>query len=145
MTAKERQARALQLRLDGLSYRAIAAQLGYANPGGVHRAVSKALADIPREAADQLRTVELERLDEAVWQNLKALREGDVSVTMNLVRLSDQRARLVGLYATDSSAEHQDIKQALGGFLQDAITADQARQAELHAAAGEAGPTDVED
>lgn len=109
--------RALEMRLQGSSYRTIAAELGYSNPGTVYNLVTKQLRAIPRDAADALRTQELERLDQYLEANMRALLAGDVTVTLNLLRITRERARLTGLYDVDSSGEHQDLKAALQGFL----------------------------
>lgn len=53
---------ALDLRLQGLGYRQIAQQMGMA-VGWVHELVAVAIADIPREQADQVRRIESEKLD----------------------------------------------------------------------------------
>ena len=121
VTAAERRRQVLELRLGGLNFRQIAAQVGYANPGAAHRAYLQELRAIPAAAADELRTTELERYDEWQARLTARLRTGDMSVIRDLIRLSDQRARLTGLYAADTTAEHVDVKITLSAMLQDAI------------------------
>jgi hypothetical protein len=57
------------------------------NRGGAYRAVSQALRDIPREAADELRQVELERFDAIQIRLMQKLGQGDLTVVPNLLRL----------------------------------------------------------
>lgn len=110
------------LRASGTSYKVIAAKLGYANESGAHKAVQRALASVPVEDVTELRALEAARLDaltEKVWgvlntkyphevagrmivdQNDKPV--GDPAVILaavdRLARISDQRARLLGLNA----------------------------------------------
>src|ERR1035437_476859 len=69
--ADARRARAVELRIAGVTYEGIAAELGYANRGTVYRVVSEALKKQTVEAVEQLRSLEVERLDtlqHAVWQ-----------------------------------------------------------------------------
>jgi hypothetical protein len=141
LTAAERAKAALELRLLGQSYRSIARTLGYSSPAGVHQAVTRQLRNIPRDAADALRTQELERLDVMLEANMAALLQGDLDVTLNLLRITRERARLTGLYDVDSSGEHQDLKVALQGFLRGA----QAAAAEAGVGMPDLDRDDVED
>jgi hypothetical protein len=95
--AAARRVRAVELRTAGHTYDRIAAELGYANRGTVYRVVANALETQTVEAVDQLRSLEVERLDrlqEAVWQ--KAL-EGDVPSAAVAMRVIMERCRLLGL------------------------------------------------
>jgi hypothetical protein len=117
VSAAEKQRRALELRLSGLNYRQIAEQLAYKSVASAHEAVRSALRNIPKDAADELRTVELERYDEMQARMTAALRTGDLRVIPDMIRLSDQRAKLTGLYTADTTAEHVEVVVALQGFL----------------------------
>jgi hypothetical protein len=95
--AAARRARAVELRTQGLTYDQIAMELGYANRGTVYHVVSEALKVQTAEAVGELRSLEVERLDNlqlAVWQ--KAM-EGDVSSAIAVVRVILARCRLLGL------------------------------------------------
>jgi hypothetical protein len=61
---RNKEALALQMRLAGRSYQAIANALGYADHSGAYRAVERALVRVTAEPADELRKIELERLDQ---------------------------------------------------------------------------------
>lgn len=89
----ERDARACELRSRGMSYRAIARELDYASMGGAYKAVQRALADIVREPAEDVRTLELERLDEMHRAVLAVLEREHVTVSQGKVvrrRVGDQ-------------------------------------------------------
>ena len=99
INAHDRHLKALELRKAGATYRAIAEQLGYAQPRGAHKAVSSALKATLREPAEELRTLELERLDAmalALWRRAQA---GDEKAVDRCLRIMERRARLLGLDA----------------------------------------------
>jgi len=95
--AAARRVRAVELKAAGLTYDQIAAELGYANRGTVYRLVSDALKAQTVEAVDQLRSLEVERLDRlqfGVWQ--KAM-DGDVPSPRLAIRVIMARCHLLGL------------------------------------------------
>ena len=57
--AASRRARAVELKSAGLTYEAIAAELGYATGGTVYRVVAEALKSQTVEAVEQLRSLGL--------------------------------------------------------------------------------------
>lgn len=59
----QRDAEACRLRSNGYTYQRIADALGYSDKGEAHHAVSRALKATAQEAADEVRTLELSRLD----------------------------------------------------------------------------------
>ena len=80
-----------------MTYEGIAAELGYANRGTVYRVVSEALKKQTVEAVEQLRSLEVERLDtlqHAVWQRAM---NGDVPSAIAAARFIMARCRLLGL------------------------------------------------
>ena len=98
--AAARRVRAVELRTAGHTYDQIATELGYANRGTVYRVVANALETQTVEAVENLRSLEVERLDMiqvAVWQ--KAM-DGDVPSAIAVVRCIMARCRLLGLDAT---------------------------------------------
>jgi hypothetical protein len=110
---------AVRLRLSGASYEDIARQLDYAGRGGAYAAVTRELKRRLYEPAEELRTLELERLDRAqvaVWkvivqhacpvncpQEHVHEMEPDPRDVVNAVsaylRISKRRAELLGLDA----------------------------------------------
>lgn len=106
--ASERARQALELRKAGLPYAEIASRLGWRTPSGAHAAVMRALDRAMREPAEELRKIELARLDslhQAIWPT--ALR-GDLGAIDRELRISERRAKLLGL---DAPAR-QDVTSA---------------------------------
>jgi hypothetical protein len=78
LKAHSRHLQALELRKAGATYQAIADQLGYANAQGAHKAVASALKATLREAAEDVRELELTRLDTmllGLWWRVQAVDE----------------------------------------------------------------------
>src|SRR3954453_6371409 len=105
--AAERRSRAVEMALTGSSYQAIADELGYANRGTVYRLVKNALEDRQVETIDELRQLEVDRLDAlqvAMWDDAM---NGDVRAVTAVVRIMHLRAKILGLYAhTDRNCPH---------------------------------------
>lgn len=99
LSALDRQMQALDLRKSGASFAQIAQALGYATPSGAHKAVMSAIKKTLREPAEEVRTLELERLDRlqmAAWT--KAIK-GDLRAIDAVLRIMKRRAELLGLDA----------------------------------------------
>ena len=97
LQASERRRQALQLRLAGVSYEEIASRLGYSDRGSAWRSVMAALKTTLREPADELRKLELERLDRlllGVWPQAVRGNQGSID---RALRIMERRARLLGL------------------------------------------------
>jgi hypothetical protein len=97
ITAAERQAKALEMRKGGATFAVIAARLGFKGPQGAHETVSKAIALIPREAADELRAMEVERLDAMLAGLYARACKGDEAAIDRVLRIMERRARFLGL------------------------------------------------
>jgi hypothetical protein len=112
----ERRIRAFGLRKAGASYRQIAQQLNVS--------VNTAWADVNAELlelrqqttadAEAVREMELQRCDEMILGLWPAVRLGDPKSVMAAVRVSDRRARLLGLDAATKS----ELTGAGGGPLE---------------------------
>ncbi len=92
-----RRSEAVRLKAAGLTYEQVAHELGYANRGTVHRIVQQALQAREVESVDELRYLELARLDAvqaALWPRAMA---GEPSAALAVLRILDQRVRLLGL------------------------------------------------
>lgn len=99
LSATERQRAALALRAAGLTLEAIASQLGYKDASGAYRAICTGLTRTLREPAEQLRTLELERLDrmqEAIWPSVVA---GKLIAIDRALAIQERRAKYLGLDA----------------------------------------------
>ncbi len=111
--AHDRQLMALKLRKAGITYEDIAAQLGYKSAVGAYHAVTAALRVTLQEPADEVRKLELERLDAmllAIWQRVT---KGDYGAIDRALRVIERRAKLLGLDAPvkqDITSNGQPLK-----------------------------------
>lgn len=108
-TVKEHQRRALELRLTGMSHRAIAEALGVSDHTTIGKRVNTALKEITREPAEAVRDMELERLDRmlvAIWDKVAG---GDVAALDRALKIQDRRARYLGL---DAPTKTQEVPMA---------------------------------
>lgn len=97
--ATHKQAQALKLRLEGKSLSEIAEAVGYANASGAWHAIQTGLAATLSEPSQELRELELARLD-LMWKHtLPKIRKGVASAVLAGIHIVQQRARLLGLYA----------------------------------------------
>lgn len=99
-----RERQVLEYRRGGLTFDEIAQRVGYADPSGAHRAFKRALLRTLQQPADEMREVELDRLDRlqaAVWGSAS---KGDVKAVDSVLKIMDRRARLLGL---DAPTRHQ--------------------------------------
>jgi hypothetical protein len=95
---QERKRKALELRLAGHSYQAIADTLG-CSVSTSHGLVSEALAAVPRQASEELRAQEIEKLRElyrVMWTKAETGSERAAAVC---VKVAERLARLEGLDA----------------------------------------------
>jgi hypothetical protein len=92
-----RMRKAFELRVSGLSYEAIGGELGV-NHARAYQLVAKWLRRLLLEPAEEVRRLELERLDRAfakVWEAAEA--NHDFSWVPHFLAIMDRRARLLGL------------------------------------------------
>jgi len=95
--AKARAVRAVELAAEGNTYGQIAAELGYANRGTVHRIVREALETQQVQSVELLREVEVRRLDalqSGVWDAAMA---GDIDAANACLRIIQTRIKVLGL------------------------------------------------
>lgn len=108
-SAAEKQAACLNLRKQGYSFDEIAEQLGYANASGPWKAVEKALRKLIQEPAEELRRLELERLDvmlKSLWPFI--LKGSPRHIEIGL-KVMDRRAALIGLDAPKQVEDHRTV------------------------------------
>ena len=99
VSAAEKRAQAVALRRQGKTFEEIATEVGYANKSSAFRAVDQALKAAVREQAVELIQLETERLDAmlaALWPKIEG---GDARSIDTALRLSERRAKLLGLDA----------------------------------------------
>ena len=95
--AERRKADAVALAAQGHDYESIAREVGYTNRGTAWRTVMNALTEHTAEAVEELRAVEVARLDAlqaGLWPEAMA---GNVAAANAIVRIIEQRRRLLGL------------------------------------------------
>ena len=101
----ERRRRALELRIQGLSFFEIAQKVGYASPSGAYRAVKTALDSAVVDAADEFRKIHVARLEallEGIWN---AARGGKLGAVDRVLKVLDREAKLLGLDLPAQPAE----------------------------------------
>ncbi|WP_327246560.1 hypothetical protein [Streptomyces sp. NBC_01320] len=122
LTTAERDAEAARLRSSGWTYPRIAAELGFNHKADAYNAVKRVLDATVREAGDDLRALELDRLDDMYAAAMEVLEREHVTVSNGrvvslddgtplpddgpvlqaidrLLRIQERRARLLGLDA----------------------------------------------
>ena len=116
----ERDAEAARLRTRGYSYQQIADELGWVSRGDAYRAVQRVLADTVKEAGDEVRAIELARLDHLHTAAMDVLErehftvsngpveghdDGPVLAAIDrLLKIQERRAKLLGLDAPTKQA-----------------------------------------
>jgi transcriptional regulator len=139
LTAAEKRSEALALRIAGMSYEEIATTLGWANKSVAWKAVQKGIADVPRENARELKTMQLETLNEAKLSIFAAVRRGDVQAIDRLIKVLDHEAKLEGLYEQKDDSGAEEVKAALLDFaagIKDLVAADEPEHVDGVAADG---------
>lgn len=143
----QRRTEAIRLRLAGTDWQAIADQLGYADRGAACKDVTRALeANLlaQRASGDELREMELMRLDSlqaAAWP--KAM-QGDVRAIESCLKILDRRAKYLGLDAAiklevltidalDAQIARLEAELAAAGDAQHAADVGETGQAEASA------------
>jgi hypothetical protein len=104
LVAINRQWQALEMRKAGVPFDAIARQLGYGGPAGAFKAVESAIQRTLQEPADEVRKLELERLDKLLLGLWPAASKGDCRAVERVLAVMDRRARYLGL---DAPAKHE--------------------------------------
>jgi hypothetical protein len=99
-----RRERAIQLRASGLTFSAIAQEMGYASKGTVHHIVTKAMNEHVVEAVTDRRLLEGARLDAlqaAIWHRAMA---GDVRACWEARAIILARIKLFGLDKNEATS-----------------------------------------
>lgn len=132
ITAAEKRARALELRKAGATYDQIARQVGFSERGAAYRAVQTALLEITQEPAQEVRQLELERLDAMLLGLWPAARKGKEGAVDRVLRIMERRAKLLGLDApvkADVGVHQADPRDAeLIEMINEALAADSTRE-----------------
>ncbi len=97
--AAERRIRAMELRRDGKSYSKIGEELG-CSATRAHKIVTEELQKVRdklTEETSEVKTLELQRLDELFVIAFERAEAGNLSAIDRCIRLMERRARLLGL------------------------------------------------
>lgn len=110
LLARERDRRAVELRIEGLTFAAIGAHLGVtwqAAQQAVNRALDETRSAIA-ERADELRAIEAERLETITQILWPRVLDGDLKAIDRVLRARESFRRLVGLDLTAEPAQARD-------------------------------------
>lgn len=95
----ERRRKALELRKAGATYDQIKTQMGYATRASAARDCFAAIRAIIAEPAEEVRQLELQRLDALLLGVWKKAKDGDPAAVDRVLRIMDRRAAYLGLDA----------------------------------------------
>lgn len=99
INAAERRLQAVEMRKRGETWEKIAEVCGYKNRGAASGDINKYIKELPQENAQNLRKIEIERLDQllnAMWD--KAMK-GDGWAVDRCVKIMERKAKLTGIDA----------------------------------------------
>ena len=98
-----RRVQSWDLRVDGYSYREIAERTGVSLTTAYHdvQVAAELLDDVRKAKAERVLEVELARYDKASNALLSKVLKGEPKATMAYMRVSEQRARLLGMNAPE--------------------------------------------
>lgn len=111
--AQEKKRRALEMRKVGATYEEIQRALGYKSVCSAWKAVQSALRSMIKEPAEEVRKLELARLDRMFRAYWPKVIQGDIQAGNLVLKIADRRARLLGLdmpvkvAPTDPSGERE--------------------------------------
>ncbi|HEU0165670.1 MAG TPA: hypothetical protein VFQ54_11555 [Thermomicrobiales bacterium] len=103
----------MELRKSGMSFQEIADDLGYANASGAYKAVMAALKKTLQEPTDELRHLELNRLDvmlSSLWPAIIAKNQYTPRTVEVALKVMDRRAALLGLDAPQKREDTQRVE-----------------------------------
>jgi len=95
----EKELKIIELRRAGVTWEKIAAEIGFKNASGAYKMYQRAAERMVRPNLEELRDVELDRLDRmqlGIWNKAK---DGELRAIDTVLRIQDRRARLLGLDA----------------------------------------------
>jgi hypothetical protein len=109
---RQRRARALDYRLQGRSYKAIGEAMKI-HPSTAQDYVIHCMQDfVPRDKAEAVLQLELERLDQMQASVYEQAASGDIAAIEVCLKIQNQRAKLLGLYP---DGRHPSLHVNVGG------------------------------
>lgn len=97
MRAVERQRQCLELRIAGYTYDVIAEQVGYSDGSMAYKAVIAGIQKTLQEPADEVRNLEVARLDKLLAGIYLQAKQGNLPAMDRVLKLMERRAKLLGL------------------------------------------------
>jgi hypothetical protein len=100
---------AVELRRAGVDYPTIAQQMQLSGPGQAYKIVQRALKRSIQEPADDVRALELSRLDtmhQGLWPRAK---DGDTFSVDRVLKIQERRAKYLGLDAPEKHDVAVDV------------------------------------
>ena len=94
-----REQKVMELRAQGWTWQRIADETGYAAPSAAKTAFDNAIKRTMQPVADEVRTLELERLDRFLSYLWAAIEQGDPVAIDKGLKIMDRRAKYLGLDA----------------------------------------------
>lgn len=95
----EKKAKALELVKQGYRLPEIAQKLGYAGKQGASELIKSALAELVSAPAEEVRQIQVARLDLWLTKLEKKINKGDLKAIQTALKIEERRARLLGLDA----------------------------------------------
>lgn len=131
--------KAYELRLQGVAYKDIAKELGVAH-GTVWKWVKAELERTASEPREEVRKLEVERLDYLYSKLQKRIENGDDKAINSALKVMDRRAKLLGLDMPTAIeiTSTTDTDTAIKALLDEMEALNAARQAKLTATATDA-------
>ena len=108
--ARVKAAKALDARILGYTYEQIAEQVGYNSHQAAAKAIGSALKRLEKEPAEEVRKLELRRLDLMQRRLAARVTEGDEKAHDRWLAIMAHRARLLGLAAPVKAEIVADVK-----------------------------------
>ena len=101
----ERDAKAMRLRKAGHEYATIVRECGFNSIQAAHLAIRRRLDELPKQAAEELRTVMQERLEEMFLSIYEEVKDGNHGAIDRALRILERQARLDGLDREPTSSD----------------------------------------
>jgi hypothetical protein len=95
----KREQRVIELRAQGWTWQRIANTVGYATPSAAKVAFDNAIKRVMQPAAQEVLTLELERLDRFLTYLWPAIEQGDPTAIDKGLKIMDRRAKYLGIDA----------------------------------------------
>lgn len=105
---------ALELRKRGWTFKAIAEQCKWNSASACYQAVVAEINKIPREAAEEVLRLDLERLNDLWDKHFQAAKDGNIGSLTACIRIMERRAKLLGL---DAPVKQEVKQEIVGGVL----------------------------